>query len=138
MPNYPELPQRAAHVAALQKSLWQGLSDAVPQLRWNGPPPGELRLPNNLHFSLAGVEGEAVLLRCDMKGLLIASGAACLGRSARLPAVLEAIGLDPAWGRGSLLMSLGKDNTEAEVVEVLRLFPAVVQTIREMSPTWRP
>jgi cysteine desulfurase len=133
-----ELIHRAAHVSELQKQLWQGLSASVPQLRWNGPPPGELRLPNNLHFSLAGVEGEAVLLRCDMKGLLIASGAACLGRSARLPAVLEAIGLDPAWGRGSLLLTLGKDNTEAEVGEVLRLFPAVVQTIREMSPAWRP
>ncbi len=133
-----ELTQRTAHVSALQQKLWRGLSDVVPRLRWNGPLPGESRLPNNLHFSLAGVEGEAVLLRCDMKGLLIASGAACLGRSARLPAVLEAIGLDPAWGRGSLLMSLGKDNTEAEVAEVLRLFPAVVQTIREMSPTWRP
>jgi cysteine desulfurase len=128
--------QWQAHAAALQRLLWRGLSESVPRLRWNGPEPGTMRLATNLHFSLAGVEGEAVLLSCDLKGLAIASGAACLGRSARLPAVLAAIGLEPAWARGSVLMSLGKDNTEAEAAEVLKLFPEVVRKIREMSPAW--
>jgi cysteine desulfurase len=129
-----EQAQRLAHVSTLQARLWEGLGKAVTRLRWNGPAPGEKRLGTNLSCSVAGVEGEALLLRCDLKGLAVASGSSCLGRSLRVSPVLAALGLEPGWARGSVLMTLGKDNTAEEVEEVLRLFPAVVATLRGMSP----
>ena len=125
---------RLAHISALQARLWAGLAKAVPRLHWNGPAPGERRLGTNLNFSVSGVEGEALLLRCDMKGLAFASGSSCLGRSLRVSPVLAAIGLDHGLARGCVLMTLGKDNTGEEVDEALRIFPAAVATLREMSP----
>lgn len=132
-----EQPQRLAHVRSLQARLWDGLGKTVPRLHGNGPAPGERRLATNLNFSVAGVEGEALLLRCDMKGLALASGSSCLGRALRVSPVLAALGLDHGLARGSVLMTLGKDNTEQEVDEALRIFPAAVATLREMSPAGR-
>lgn len=131
-----DLSQRQSHASELQRRLWEGLSRSVSHLRWNGPEPGERRMANNLHMSIAGVEGEALVLSCDLQGISLASGAACLGKTLRPSAVLQAIGVEASWARGSILMSLGKDNTAGEVDEVLRIFPAVVEKIRKMSPTW--
>ena len=129
-----EQPARAAHVSALQAKLWAGLAAKVPQLTFNGPMPGPLRHPANIHFSLEGIEGEAVVLRCDLKGIALHSGTACATKALKTSPALAAIGQAPALAKGALLLSLGVDNTEEDVTRFLDLFPPIVAELRAMLP----
>lgn len=129
-----ELAQRASHVQSLQQKLWEGLTKSVTDLTFNGPPPGPLRHPANLHFSLAGLEGEAVVLRCDLKGIALHSGTACATKSLKTSPALAAIGQSPSLAKGALLLTLGQENTEEDVQQFLEIFPGVVSELRAMMP----
>lgn len=131
-----ELPQRAAHVARLQRKLWDGLKARVPYLRLNGPEPGPRRHPANLNLSSEFIEGEGQLLLCDAKGIAVASGSSCVSKSLKISHVLAAIGLDHALAQGNLILSLGKDNTDQEMDYVIETFGSIVEKLRGMSPTW--
>jgi cysteine desulfurase len=131
-----DLAQRQAHCARLQKRLWDGLREKIPRLKLNGPEPGPNRHPSSLNFSTEFIEGESQLLLCDMHGIAVASGSACVTKSRKSSHVLQAIGLDPALARGNVLMSLGQDNTDEDVDYVLDTFPKVVAQLRSLSPTW--
>jgi cysteine desulfurase len=134
-----EISQRAEHVRSLQKMAWQSLRQRVPYLRINGPDPidaAEHRHPANLNISVEFVEGEGLALMLDVKGIAIAAGAACVTKSMRLPPVLAAIGLPEALAKGNVLMSFGKDNTEADLDYLVETFRKAVSTLREMSPIW--
>ncbi len=126
--------QRIAHVARLQKMLWEGLREQVPDLHLNGPEPGPHRLPNQLNVSPAGLEGEALLLALDLAGLQIHAGAGCVSKQLKVPPVLAAIGLEPKLAQASVTLSLGPENTEEEIQRVLETFPKVVARLRAISP----
>ena len=127
---------RAAAARELQDRLWNGIRTAVPDAHRNGAEPGPGRLPNNLNVSFAGVEGQGVLLNLDLQGLAIAAGAACQGRSVRIPPVLAALGLDPALARGNILLSLGPGNTAEEIDHAVGVLARTIARLREMSPSW--
>jgi len=129
-----EQAQRAAHVQALQQKLWSGLEKSVPELTFNGPPPGPHRHPANIHFSLASLEGEAVVLRCDLKGIALHSGTACVTKALKTSPALAAIGQAPSLAKGALLLTLGQENTEEDVTRFLELFPGIVAELRELMP----
>lgn len=132
-----EGPDRLSHTADLQRRLWEGLRSRIPFLRLNGPMPGPGRLGTSLNVCVEFTEGEALALRCDLNGIAVAAGAACLGGGVRIPPVLQAIGLNPALARSAILLSLGATNTAAEVDRFLELFAdKVVAPLRAMSPAW--
>jgi len=131
-----ELPKRAGHVARLQKRLWEGLKAKVPYLKLNGPEPGPHRLGTNLNVSVEFVEGEGLLLMLDTRGIAVASGTSCVSKSLKVSHVLSAIGLDHALGQSAILLTLGKDNTDADIDYVLETLPQVVSKLRGMSPAW--
>ena len=85
----------AIEVTPLQQQLRGGLLERIEQMTLNGPEPGPDRLPTQLNYSLAGLEGEGLALALDMQGVAIASGAACVMQNLAIPA-LSAIGLDAA------------------------------------------
>jgi cysteine desulfurase len=127
---------RGTRVSRLQHELWSGLSRQISDIRLNGPVPGADRLPNNLHVGILGVEGEAVVLRCDLKGVALASGPSCLGRSPRISHVLTAIGLDHPWARGSVVISLGLSNDLGQIQRFVNVLADVVCHLRTVSPEW--
>ncbi len=131
-----DLSRRATHVAELQKRLWEGLKAKVPYLKLNGPEPGPHRLGTNLNISVEFVEGEGLLLMLDARGIAVASGTSCVSKSLKVSHVLSAIGLDHALGQAAILLTLGKDNTDAEIDYVLETLPQVVNKLRGMSPSW--
>ena len=102
----------------------------------NGPEPGPDRLPTQLNYSLAGLEGEGLALALDMQGVAIASGAACVMQNLAIPPALAAIGLDAAQAKGNVLLSLGRDTTTADVDHVLEIIDKQVDKLRTLSPTW--
>lgn len=126
--------QRIAHVSKLQKVLWEGLRERVPDLHLNGPEPGPDRLPNQLNLSPVGLEGEAILLALDLAGVQVHAGAGCVSKQLKVPPVLAAIGLESKLAQASVTLSLGAENTEEEIQRVLEAFPKVVARLRAMSP----
>src|SRR5438552_3752097 len=74
-----------------------------------------LRLPNNASFCFEGVEGESILLNLDMLGIAASTGSACTSGSTEPSHVLVAMGLPPEVAHGSLRLTLGKENTDADI-----------------------
>ena len=91
------------------------------------------RLPNNVNVSFAGIEGEAVLLRLDLEGIAASSGSACTAGSLDPSHVLTAIGLTRDEAKGSLRLTLGTDTTQADVDEVVKKLPGIVENLRAMT-----
>jgi cysteine desulfurase len=131
-----ELAQRMANTARLQKQLWEGLHAQVPYVQLNGPPPGPQRLGANLNFSTEFVEGEGLALLCDVHGIAVASGSACVSKALKISPVLAAIGLAPSLAQANLLLSLGRENTGEDVTYFLETFPKLAAKLRGMSPIW--
>ena len=128
------LGQRAAHAAKLQVRLLEGIRQAVEGVHLNGPEPGDERLPHQLSLRTGGVEGEGQALMLDMRGVAIASGAACTTLSMRLPPALRAIGRDADLAKGTTLWGIGRDTTEAEIDRAIESFAAVTARLRSMTP----
>lgn len=127
------MPAENARLSALRDKLIAGLA-VLPYARLTGHP--ARRLPGTASFVFEGVEGEALLLHLDVKGICASSGSACSSASLDPSHVLLAIGLPHAIAHGSLRLSLGRENTEADVEYILKEVPAVVNYLREMSPVW--
>ena len=124
----------AAKITALRDKLIAGLSQ-IPHCDLNGDRVN--RLPGNVSFCFEGIEGEALLLMLDMKGICASSGSACTSGSLDPSHVLLAIGRVHDVAHGSLRLSLSEYNTEEEIDHILTVVPQVVQTLRNMSPVWR-
>jgi cysteine desulfurase len=131
-----ELNSRIAHTARLQQKLRDGLNARIPHLRLNGPEPGQRRISTNLNLSAEFVEGEGLVLMLDARGIAVASGTSCVSKALKVSHVLSAIGLDHSLGQAAILLTLGKDNTDAEIDYVLETLPQVVSKLRGMSPMW--
>jgi cysteine desulfurase len=113
----------------LRDRLVEGILTRIPGSQLNGHP--ERRLANNVNVSFRGVEGEALLARLDGVGIAASSGAAC-GSSTWEPShVLIAMGLPLEMAVGSLRLTLGPSNTEAEVDYLLHVLPDLVLSLRE-------
>ena len=95
------------------------------------------RLPGNVSFCFEGIEGEALLLLLDMKGVAASSGSACTSGSLDPSHVLLAIGRVHDVAHGSLRLSVCEYNTEEEIEHILKAVPEVVAYLRNMSPVWR-
>jgi cysteine desulfurase len=98
----------------------------------NGHP--EKRLPINANFCFQFIEGEALVLRLNMKGISASTGSACSSKSLEPSHVLLAIGLKPEDAHGSLRLTLGRDNTKGDVDYTLGVLPGVISDLRKMSP----
>ncbi|MFA4854894.1 MAG: cysteine desulfurase NifS [Candidatus Omnitrophota bacterium] len=119
---------------ALRDRLIEEIPARIPEVRLNGHP--QIRLPNNVNFSIKYIEGESMLLSLDMLGVACSTGSACTSSSLEPSHVLLAIGLDHATAHGSLRITLGRWSTEADIDYLLEKLPGVVQKLRAMSPLY--
>ena len=101
-----------AGLVTLRDRLAAGLLE-IPGARLNGDPAN--RLPGNVHISFRGVEGEALLVLLDQAGICASAGSACSSGSLEPSHVLRAMGVPEEYGRGSLRLTLGPENTMEEV-----------------------
>ncbi len=124
----------ARRVSTLRNRLEQGLLASVPHARVNGG--AASRTPNTTNLVFPGVEGEALLIALDLKGLACSTGAACSSGAVEPSHVLTAIGLPPEEARASLRFSLGRHTTEQEIDFALQVVPSAVEQLRELSPTY--
>lgn len=119
-------------VSALRDRLIEGILARIPEVRLNGH--RTKRLPGNVNVSIRYIEGEALLLSLDLEGIAGSSGSACTSGSLDPSHVLLAIGLPHEIAHGSLRLSLGDFNTDADVDYVLEKLPQIAEKLRNMSP----
>jgi len=96
----------------------------------------EKRLPHHASFCVEFIEGEAMLLNLDMKGIATSSGSACTSRALKASHVLLAMGIDHATAQGSIVFSLIKDTSASDIDYLLEVFPPIIQRLRGMSPLY--
>jgi cysteine desulfurase len=118
-----ELEARATHCRALRRQLEAGLN-GIPGLRIFGE--DAERLPNTVQFALLGYDGEALLMQLDRRGFAVSSGSACASGSGEPSHVLIAMGYDRDTAKGAIRVSLGKDNTAAEVNQFLAALQSLI------------
>jgi cysteine desulfurase len=121
-------------MAGLRNRLEQTILDQVDAAGVNSL--GAPRVPNTSSIYFDCIEGEALTIALDLKGLAISTGAACSSGAIEPSHVLTAMGLSPERARGSLRFSLGKQNTAEDVDFALTLVPSTVARLRELSPIY--
>jgi cysteine desulfurase len=130
-----DLAHRTKKLLHLRERLIKGLFKKIPEIVLNGHP--EMRLPKNVNLSVKYIEGEAMLLNLDMKGIAASTGSACSSGSLEPSHVLKAIGVNDLDAHGSIRFTLGRSNTEKDVDAVLDVFPKIVDKLRKMSPVYK-
>ena len=120
----------SAHCLALRDRIIAEISRRIPNCVLNGHPTE--RLPNNVNFSFTGVDGEPVLLGLDLQGIAASSGSACSSGSLEPSHVLLALGQTADVARGSLRITLGKDNNDSQVDRLLDVLVGLVDDLRAL------
>ncbi|MHB8055105.1 MAG: cysteine desulfurase family protein [Candidatus Aminicenantales bacterium] len=128
------MPERAVRTGALRDRLIESLPRLVGRVYLTGSP--DRRLPYHASFCVEFVEGEAMLLSLDFKGIAASSFSACTSKSLKVSHVLLAMGLDHTLAQGSLIFSLIDGTTAADIDHVLDVFPPIIGRLRDMSPLY--
>jgi cysteine desulfurase len=129
------LDEERRRIAALRDRLEKGLLERVPYARVNGSRAN--RLPNTTNLTFPFVEGEAMVIALDLKGIACSTGAACSSGAVRPSHVLTAIGLAPEDARATLRFSLGHQTTNQEIDYALDTIPPAIERLRQLSPTYK-
>ena len=130
-----EMPERLPRIKALKDRLAQGLTERIPEIKVNGHP--TQCLPHLFSVSVEYIEGESLMMLLDDEGIIVATRSACASGSLRASHVLIGTGLGHALAQGTLVFTLGRDNTEADIDHVIQVMPGIVQTLRDMSPLYK-
>ena len=120
-------------ITAMRDRLFKELSK-IPHSRINGSL--EHHVPGTVNMCFEGIEGEALLLLLDRKGICASSGSACTSGSLDPSHVLLSLGIPHEIAHGSLRLSIGEYNTEEEIDHIIKVVPEVVEYLRNMSPVW--
>jgi cysteine desulfurase len=129
-----KMAERAEKAKALRDLLIDRLPGKVDRVVLTGH--RDMRLPHHASFCIEFIEGEAMLLNLDMKGIAASSGSACTSKALKASHVLLAMGLDHALAQGSLVFSLIDGNTAEDIGYLLDVFPPIIDRLRKMSPLY--
>jgi len=127
-----EMQQNSEKLVKLRDNLIKGLIDQIPYSYLNGHP--TYRLPDNVSVRYSFVEGESILLSLDILGIWASSGSACAAKTLQPSHSLMALGLQAEEAHGSLMLTLGRENTQEDVNMVNSVVPDIIKRLRDMSP----
>src|SRR5260370_13212718 len=123
------------NLAWLRDRLQQGILSQVDEAGVNGD--GAPRVPNTANIFFDHIEGEAMVIALDLKGLAVSTGAACSSGALEPSHVLMAMGLPGDRARASIRFSLGRQNTAEDVEFAVALVAETVSRLRALSPVYR-
>jgi cysteine desulfurase len=129
------LSEDASRISSLRDELELGLLKRIPSSRANAT--AAPRTPNTTNITFPGIEGEALIIALDLKGLACSTGAACSSGAVEPSHVLTAIGLPAEEARASIRFSLGRHTTPADIAFALEAVPAAVAQLRQLSPAYQ-
>ena len=125
-----EMEDSVSKITELQKLVISEIEDKIPGVTLNGHP--TKRICNNVNISFDGVEGEPILLGLDFSGICASSGSACSAASHEPSHVLLAIGRTAEEAQGTIRISLGRDNTRADIEYMMGVLPGLIEKLRSM------
>lgn len=126
---YADLPERVAHYTHLRDRLIDGVLSRVEGAYLTGAEKAR-RLPNHASFTFTGIEANALLMHLDLSGIAASSGSACNTGNPKPSDVLLSVGLAPELALGSLRLTVGKQNTDADITYVLMTLPTAIERLR--------
>ncbi len=129
-----KLPEWSANLSKLAQRIFNELPQKLDHVIFTGSMSS--RVPGHVSVVVEFVEGEAMLLFLDDEGIAAASGSSCSAKTLKASHVLLAMGLPHTKAQSSLVLSLGKDSTDADVTHFLDKLPPIVQRLRQMSPLY--
>lgn len=127
-----EMKPESERLVKLRDRFIEGLTKPIPYAFLDGHP--TRRLPDNVSVRYSFIEGESMLLSLDLEGVSVSSGSACAAKTLEPSHVLLAMGLMHEEAHGSLMFTLGRQNTAEDVDYVVGLMPGIVKRLRAMSP----
>ena len=127
-----EMQTHLEKLTKLRDRLIEGLLKPLPYTFLNGHPTN--RLPDNVSVRYSFIEGESMLLSLEMNGVSVSSGSACASKTLEPSHVLLATGLKHEEAHGSIMFSLGRENSLEDVEYVIGLMPSIINRLRAMSP----
>jgi cysteine desulfurase len=130
-----EMAKESERIRALRDRLERGLLDRVSSSWVNGS--GAPRVPNTTNMTFPFIEGEAMVIALDLKGIACSTGAACSSGAVEPSHVLMALGLAPEDARATLRLSLGHQTAESEIDFALETIPGVIERLRQLSPVYK-
>ncbi len=129
-----DMQSRNEHITSLRDRLRAGLQEKIEHINLTGH--SSQRLPGNVSLCVNFIEGEAMLAFLENVGIAAASGSACTSKMLKSSHVLNAMGLPPEIAQGSLLFTIGMENTSEDIDYVLEAFPPIVERLRQISPLY--
>lgn len=124
--------QNQEHFRKLGMKLITDTLKEIPHTKLNGHP--EKRIPNNIHFTFLGVNGEDLIIKLDENKIAASTGSACSVKVQKASHVLRAMGFSHEQITGSLRLTIGITNTEEEINETVQVLKKVVKELRAVSP----
>ncbi len=126
-----EREENQQRIRELRDQMIRIVLERIPGSQLNGHP--EKRLANNCHFSFAGIESEALLLRLDLAGISVSGGSACTSGSMEPSHVLQAIGLKNEMLKSGIRMTMGRETTREEIEKTAEKMSEIIADLRQMS-----
>ena len=126
------LTENITHMKKLRDLLIEKVLNEIPEVTLNGDP--QLRLPNNVHFTFLGVNGEDLIIKLDEYGIAASTGSACSVNTQRASHVLQAMGFSHEQITGSLRLTVGIFNNEHEINQTVNSLKKIVEELRSFSP----
>ncbi|MFA4837679.1 MAG: cysteine desulfurase family protein, partial [Dehalococcoidia bacterium] len=129
-----QMSSRMERLSHLRDRLIEGLTSKLDHVILTGHPKN--RLPGSASICVEFIEGESMLMMLSSKSVAVSSGSACTSKALKASHVLTAMGLPPEIAQGSLLFSIGLENTPEDIDYVIEVMPPIVDRLRQMSPLY--
>lgn len=126
-----DLCNQSSQLSKLREHFESEISEKISGIVFNGN--REKRLPNISNISFYQIEGEAMLISLDLKGVAVSTGSACSSGSLEPSPVIRALGRNDELARGAIRFSFGKDNSFEDVEYLLDILPQIIENLRKLS-----
>lgn len=133
-----EMEKEQKRLTELRDYFINQVEKRIPEVYLNGPRVN--RLPNNINFSFAQVEGETLLLHLDLEGIAVSTGSACSSKSLEPSHVLSAIKLPAKLAQGSIRFTIGLYTQKEDLDYTIKVLENTIEKLRSISPDrqeWR-
>lgn len=129
-----DMEKETANMTAMTSRFYELAKEKIPDIRFNGS--FKKRVPNTINLSFRAVEGEAIVLSLDLKGIMVSSGSACTSGTTEPSHVLKAMGVPLDLARGSIRFSFGRSNRNDDADYVVNILAGEIERLRRISPLY--
>jgi len=129
-----DMEHRTERLLKMSRDFYIAVEERIPDIHLNGH--FDKRVPNTLNISFKAIEGEAITLTLDMKGIMVSTGSACTSGATDPSHVLRAMGISRELAQGSIRFSFGRSNKPEDVEYVVDILEKEIGRLRSISPLY--